>query len=70
MKWMILFTEMIFIFENEMGMGEKPKEKRKQKKKIPAWLPSHPFFYDMAAHCFPVPDNAENKPDLLYVGGG
>ena len=44
-----------------LGMGGKnPKRKNS--------LPSP--FYDMEANCFPVSENAENKPDLPYVGGG
>ena len=51
-----------------LGMGEKKTETNKNKEKI--WLPSHPCFNDMEADCFPVSENAENKPDLASVGGG
>ena len=52
-----------------MGIGEKPRniqkiQKRKQRKKFPVGLPSHPPVYEMEADCFPVSENAENKPDL------
>ena len=44
---MILFTDMVFIYKDVMGMGEKnPKEKRKRKKKSPlVALPSPPLRY-------------------------
>ena len=66
---MILFTEMIFNYKDVMGVGEKnPKEKRKRKKN-PRLVALPSPFYDMEAGCFSVSENAENKPDLLWVGG-
>ena len=49
-----------------LGVGEKQKNKNKNKKNEKSLrlvaLPSP--FYDIAVDCFPVSDNAENKPDL------
>ena len=47
-------------------MGENPKnlQKAKQRKKFPVWLLSHFHVYEMEADCFPVSENAQNKPDL------
>ena len=49
-----------FIYKMCDGDGRKNPET----KKFPVWLLSHPYFYDMKADSFPVPENAENKPDL------
>ena len=43
-------------------------QKKNETKNFPVWLPSHPPFYDMEANCFPVSENAENKPDLDLMG--
>ena len=43
---MNLFTIMVFIYQNVMGMGEEtPKENGKRKKKIPVVPPPHPILW-------------------------
>ena len=63
-EWNVWFyLQRWFYFQGCNGDGGKNRKKKgKQKKKI--WLLSHPPFYDMEANCFPVSENAENKPDL------
>ena len=52
-----------FIYKNVIWWGwEKNPEIYKRRSK--GWLPSHPFFYEVGADCFPVSENIENKPDL------
>ena len=61
---MILFTEMVLFTRMGWGWEKRLRQKKgNERKKIPVWLPSHPFFYDMEADCFPVNENAENKPE-------
>ena len=42
-----------------LGMGEKKSSKRK----IPRLVALPSPFYDVEADCFPVSENAKNKPD-------
>ena len=61
---MILFTERILFTRIWWGREKNTEIEKETKEKFPVWLPSYPPFYDMDADCFPVSENAENKPDL------
>ena len=64
---MVLFTEMVLFTSMWWGWEKKPEKKRETKEKIPVWLFSHPFFYDLETDCFQVSENAENKPNLYLL---
>ena len=66
-----------FIYRNDFylqrcdGNGrKKPEREKEMKEKNPRLYALLSPFNNMEADCFPVSENAENKPDLLKVGGG
>ena len=59
MKWMVLLTKHDFIYKMlYVGDG-----KKNRNEKIPCLVALPSPIYDMEADCFPVSENAENKPD-------
>ena len=59
---MILLTKHDFIYKM-LYVGHRRK-KKKRNEKIPRLVALPSPFYDMEADCFPVSENAENKPDV------
>ena len=60
-KWFYLRN---FVCWECRKIPETKEKTNKTKKKSPLWWFSHPHFYDMEADCFPVSENAENKPEI------
>ena len=62
---MILFTIMLFIYKDMMGIGDPTqKENGKQKKKIPVSCPPIPTSTIWRLTVFRGPKNTQNKTDI------
>ena len=65
---MIFIYKIWFMYNDMMGMGEKPPKniytRKKTRKKFPIWFPSHPPVYKIGGRMFSGSKETGNKPDL------